>query len=823
MKEKSMGITGMSCAACAVRIEKVLKKLPGIQNVNVNFPMEKVNLVFDENTVNFDEITASVDKIGYGLVSDASDEEPDVSDQVYSVQGMTCASCAARIEKNLAKLDGMSKAEVNYGTEKAEVKFNPKVLRPFQIREAVKKLGYELLEEDAVSDVDEDQKRKEKEFKTLRGKLLLSAFFTAPLFYFAMAPMISFIKLPFPAILNPMQNPLVYALTLFFLTIPAVVAGWRFYTVGLSSLFRLSPNMDSLIAVGTLAAIIYSLVSIFQIIMGNAAAVEQLYFETAGMIITLILLGKTLEMYSKGKASQAIKKLMKLAPGKASIVIDGVEKEIPVKELARGDLIRVKPGERIPVDGTVVEGITSCDEAMLTGESIPVEKTAGDKVIGATLNKHGTILFKAEKVGRETALAQIIKLVEDAQNSKAPIARLADIVAGYFIPAVMGIALISALAWFFAGQSIDFVLTVFTTVLVIACPCALGLATPTAIMVGTGRGAELGLLVKSGPVLESTHDITTVVFDKTGTITTGQPRVKRIVPAMGYTEAAVLKAAASLEKNSEHPLSEAVMNRALETGIAGDLPENFNAVPGMGIEGRVGGQDMLLGNKKLMDLHGVDASELLDDASKLSSSGHTVLFLAINGAFAGLVSCADTLKETARAAVEELDSLKIKTVMLTGDNRKAALAIANEAGITEVFADVLPEGKADVIKSLQERGEKTAMVGDGINDAPALAQAEVGIAIGTGTDVAIESADVVLKRSDILDVPKAIRLSRKTMRIIKQNLFWAFGYNVLGIPIAAGLLFAFGGPLLNPVFAALAMSMSSVSVVSNALRLKRFK
>jgi len=602
-----------------------------------------------------------------------------------------------------------------------------------------------------------------------------------------------------------------------------VVAGNRFYRVGFKTLWHRAPNMDSLIAIGTAAAVLYSLSSTVRIALGNQAAVGELYYETAAVILALILLGKTLEAISKGKTSQAIKKLMGLAPKSAVVLVDGQETEIPIGEVEVGDLVRVRPGEKIPVDGEVVEGYTAVDESMLTGESIPVEKQAGDQVTGASLNKNGSILFRATRVGSDTALAQIIKLVEQAQGSKAPIAQLADVVSGYFVPIVMGIALLAAAAWLITGQSVAFSLTIFTAVLVIACPCALGLATPTAIMVGTGRGAERGVLIKGGAALEETHRVQTIVLDKTGTVTEGAPVVTDVISADGLSPDELLRLAASAERNSEHPLGEAIVRSAAQKGLAVDGLERFQAIPGRGIQARIGSRELLLGNESLMAERGVAVSALAGRSEELAARGRTPMFVAVDGSAAGIIAVADVPKPSSARAIRKLRDMGLEVVMITGDNRRTAQAIAEEVGVDRVLAEVLPQDKAREVRRIQSEGRKVAMVGDGINDAAALAQADIGIAIGSGTDVAIESADIVLMRNDLLDVAAAIQLSKATIRNIKQNLFWAFGYNVLGIPIAAGLLHLFGGPLLNPIFAAAAMSMSSVSVVSNALRLRRFR
>lgn len=580
--------------------------------------------------------------------------------------------------------------------------------------------------------------------------------------------------------------------------------------------------MDSLIAIGTSAAVLYGIYAIYQIWNGHVEYVHDLYVESAGTIIALILLGKYLEAVAKGKTSEAIKKLMGLAPKTATVIQDGREIILPIDEVEPGDIILVKPGEKIPVDGVVVEGRTSVDESMLTGESIPVEKHVGSKVVGASINKNGTIQFRAEKVGKDTVLAQIIRLVEEAQGSKAPIAKMVDIISGYFVPIVIAIAITAGLAWYLSGQSAAFSLTIFTSVLVIACPCALGLATPTAIMVGTGKGAEHGVLIKGGEALETAHKIKTIVFDKTGTLTEGKPVVTDIITAEGADETELLRLSASAEKGSEHPLGEAIIKKAEERNLELLQPENFEALPGRGIRVSIQGRNMLLGNKKLMDEKGVRIT-LQDKSDRLAEEGKTPMFIAIDGELAGIIAVADVLKASSRHAIDVLHKMGIEVVMITGDNKRTAQAIARQAGIDRVLAEVLPQDKADAVRELQEEGRKVAMVGDGINDAPALAQADIGIAIGSGTDVAMESADIVLMRSDLMDVPTAIQLSKQTIRNIKQNLFWAFAYNTAGIPIAAGLLYLFGGPLLNPMIAAAAMAFSSVSVLTNALRLKRFK
>jgi len=758
--------------------------------------------------------------------------------ETLSVGGMTCAACSARVERALRKLEGVESAAVNLATEKATVVYNPRALRLSAIKEAVVKAGYQVLE---ISDdtVDEDKLRKEKQIRILWTKFIVAASLAVPLLYIAMAPMIKWVSLPFPKALAPMRFPLVYGLVQLALVIPIIIAGNRFYIVGFKNLLRRSPNMDSLIAIGTTAAVVYSVYNMLLIAGGNHHAVESLYFETAGVIIALILLGKSLEAVSKGRTSEAIKKLMGLAPKTAIIIENGEEKEIPIKEVMPGDIIVVKPGAKIPVDGVVTEGQSAVDESMLTGESMPVDKKIGDLVYAATINSNGVIRFRAEKVGNETALAQIIKLVKDAQGSKAPIAQLADIVAGYFVPVVCVIALVAGVAWFAAASAgiailpagksaAEFALTIFISVLVIACPCALGLATPTAIMVGTGKGAENGILIKGGEALETAGKIQTIVFDKTGTITEGKPEVTDVITAVGFEENYLLQITASAEKGSEHPLGQAIVREAEKRGLNLPKVSDFKAIPGRGIEAVINGVSVFVGNRKLMDERNISLAEFEAASDKLAGEGKTPMYaafgsLAINGKAAGIVAVADVLKPSSKAAIENLHKMGIEVAMITGDNKKTANAIARQVGIDRVLAEVLPSDKSAEVKKLQKEGRKVAMVGDGINDAPALAQADIGIAIGSGTDVAMESAGIVLMRSDLLDVPTAVNLSKRTIRNIKQNLFWAFGYNVLGIPIAAGVLYLFGGPLLNPVFAAAAMSLSSVSVLSNALRLKRFK
>mgnify|MGYP000849560598 CR=1 FL=1 len=818
MKE-TVKISGMTCAACAKRIEKAVGKLDGVSNASVNFATEKLSIEFDNHSSTMPKIKETIEKVGYGVI-----EEAKSNSVTMPIGGMTCAACAQRIEKALKKTDGVLHASVNFATEKATVEYDSSVTRLSGIKQVIEKTGYKALNIEKENTVDEDKIRKEKEIRTLWIKFIISAAFAAPLLYLAMAPMIPWIKLPIPGFLDPMHYPLAFAVTQIILVTPIIIAGYKFYTVGFKALFQRSPNMDSLIAIGTSAAVLYSLYTTYRIAGGDFDAVhEGLYFESAGVIIALILLGKSLEAVSKGKTSEAIKKLMGLAPKTAIVIHDEKEIEVPIDEVEIGDIILVKPGDKIPVDGEVVEGHTSIDESMLTGESMPIDKNTGDKVYAASINKNGMIKFKATKVGGDTALAQIIKLVEDAQGSKAPIAQMADIVSGYFVPIVVVIAILSFAAWMIAGQTLVFALTIFISILVIACPCALGLATPTAIMVGTGKGAEHGILIKGGEALETTHKINTIVFDKTGTITEGKPEVTDIITASDITKNRLLQIAASGEKGSEHPLGEAIIRGAEKENLEFLKVNNFEAIPGHGIEVDIDGISTLIGNRKLMDERNISLGDLTSDSDRLASEGKTPMYIAMNNKISGIIAVADVVKESSAKAIKKLQSMGIEVAMITGDNRKTAEAIAKQVGIDRVLAEVLPQDKSNEVKKLQAEGKKVSMVGDGINDAPALAQADIGIAIGSGTDVAMESADIVLMRSDLMDVPTAIHLSKSTIRNIKQNLFWAFGYNVAGIPIAAGLLYLFGGPLLNPMFAAAAMSLSSVSVLSNALRLKRFK
>lgn len=814
MENKVFSIDGMTCASCAQTVEKAAQKLPGVKTANVNLATEKMNIQFDSSALTEADIQKAVADAGYTAISNTVKK-------TFNIEGMTCASCAQTIEKATQKLRGVNLSSVNLATEKLVVEYDPGMVNLTDIIKAVMDSGYEAHEEVATADtVDQDKEKKQKEIKSLWNRFLISALFTAPLLYIAMGHLVN---APLPDFINPMMNPEAFAIVQLVLTLPVVAVNSKIYRNGFKALSKGHPNMDSLISLGTSAAFLYGVFATVMIFRGEVAYANELYYETAAVILALIVLGKYLETLTKGKTSEAIKKLMGLAPKTALVVRNGKESEISIDEVVVGDIIVVRPGGKMPVDGVVIEGLTSVDESMLTGESIPVEKSVGDAIIGASINKNGTIRYKATKVGKDTALSQIIKLVEDAQGSKAPIAKMADIISGYFVPIVIAIAILSAIAWYFAGQTGVFALTIAISVLVIACPCALGLATPTAIMIGTGKGAEHGVLFKSGTALETTHKLNTIVFDKTGTITEGKPKVTDIITAEGISETELLTLSASAEKGSEHPLGEAIVNSAEEKGLAFLKTETFNAIPGHGIEVTINGQHLLLGNKKLMDERHIGLGNLASASDALASQGKTPMYIAKDGKIAGIIAVADTVKESSLRAIKKLHKMGIEVAMITGDNKRTAEAIAKQVGIDRVLSEVLPEDKANEVKKLQDEGKKVGMVGDGINDAPALAQADVGIAIGSGTDVAIESADVVLMRSDLMDVPTAVELSKSTIRNIKENLFWAFAYNIFGIPFAMGVVYAFGGPLLSPVIAAAAMSFSSISVLLNALRLKGFQ
>ncbi|MBO0419456.1 copper-translocating P-type ATPase [Vagococcus fluvialis] len=813
--QRVYNIEGMTCASCAQTVEKVVSKVPSVEEASVNLATEKLTVSFDENSANEEAVIKAVDDAGYQVVMPGEHMQ-------YDIDGMTCASCSQKIEKVINKLDGVQSASVNLATEKMVVDFNPSELSSNDIMEAVKNSGYsakESLSQEAQADLDKE--KKEKHIKKMWSRFWQSAVLTVPLLYIAMGEMVG---LPIPEMIHPMVYPERFALLQLALTIPVLIIGRPFFIVGFRALFKGHPNMDSLVALGTSAAALYSLYGTIMVLLGDHHFAMNLYYESAAVILTLITLGKYFEAVSKGKTSEAIKKLMGLAPKTAIVIRDGVETEISVDDVVLGDVIVVKPGDKIPVDGVIVSGTSAVDESMLTGESIPIEKKAGDKVIGASINKNGSFQFEATKVGKDTTLSQIIKLVEDAQGSKAPIAQLADKVSGVFVPIVIVLAILSGVAWYFLGQeSWVFALTITISVLVIACPCALGLATPTAIMVGTGKGAENGVLIKSGDALETTHKIETIVFDKTGTITEGKPVVTDILVTGSLSKDDFLLLAASAEKGSEHPLGEAIVLAAEEKGMSFKEIDHFVAIPGHGIEVEIEEQTFILGNKKLIVEKQIDLLDFEEESNRLAKEGKTPMYIANSHELLGIIAVADTIKESSLKAIKKLHRMGLEVAMLTGDNKRTAEAIAKQVGIDRVLSEVLPEDKANEVKKLQQEGKKVAMVGDGINDAPALAQADIGIAIGSGTDVAMESADIVLMRSDLMDVPTAIELSHATIKNIKENLFWAFLYNTLGIPVAMGLLYLFGGPLLNPMIAGAAMSFSSVSVLLNALRLKRFK
>ena len=804
-------IYGMSCASCAARIEKKIGELNGVREATVNLATEIMKLDYDETVIDSNVVKRKVKDIGY-----EAEPRNQISETKYGVGGMTCASCASKIEKAVEAVPNIEYVNVNLLTETLSIKTSdPTAIS--KIDRVVTNLGYTLYS--VSEEVDREMKKKE-ELNTLWQKFLVSVLFTLPVLYIVGAHMLN---LPLPQFINPMVNPVIFAIVQFLLTIPVIVVSRSYYRIGFTSLLNRQPNMDTLIALGTSAAFIYGVFATVQIILGNYSYTDELYFEAATVILTLITLGKYLEQLTKGKTSDAIKKLMGLVPKTATVIRDGVESSIPLEAVIVGDTIITKPGERLPVDGLIISGQTSVDESMLTGESIPVEKKVGDRVIGSSINKNGFIRYEATHVGNDTTLAQIIKLVEDAQTSKAPIAKLADVISSYFVPIIIIIAIISSLLWLVSGQSILFSLTILISVLVIACPCALGLATPTAIMVGTGKGAENGILIKSGEALETTHRLQTIIFDKTGTITEGKPVVTDIIVAENMDKNFLLFLAASAEKGSEHPLGEAIVQEANKNGIELIQPSAFEALSGLGINATINGLNVSLGNEKFFKRQNIDIKKLKEESDKLASEGKTPMYISNNQTFLGIIAVADTVKQTSAKAVEYLKDIGVNVVMLTGDNKRTATAIAKQVGIENVISEVLPQDKAQHVKQFQENGTKVAMVGDGINDAPALAQADIGIAIGSGTDIALESSDIVLMRDDLQAVPIAIELSKKTILNIKENLFWAFAYNILGVPVAMGVLYLFGGPLLSPIIAGAAMSFSSISVVLNALRLKKFK
>jgi copper-(or silver)-translocating P-type ATPase len=789
----------MSCAACAARIEKGLSRLDGVKSANVNLSLERATVEYDDSVTNRDELEKVVTKLGYSVIKEKATKKA-----VLNVRGMTCASCAARIEKKLLRTDGVTTAAVNLATEKATVEYDPAKIKVSDIIKAIESLGYKAEREEEVT-YDAEREQREREIRNLKYSLIASIILTSPLLLSMIFSMfgidIAFLHNPYfqLAIATPVQ----------------FIIGFRFYKHAYFALRSKSANMDVLIAMGTSAAYFYSLYNVFFGQMNGMGGMGNLYFEASAVIITLILLGKYLETAAKGRTSDAIKKLMKLQAKTARVIRNGVEEDIPLEEVEEGDIIVVRPGEKVPVDGKIIEGSSSIDESMLTGESIPVEKGVGDICIGSTINKFGTFKFEATKVGKDTVLAQIVKMVEEAQGSKAPIQKIADKVSGIFVPAVIGISIITLIGWLIATGDVTKALISAVSVLVIACPCSLGLATPTAIMVGTGKGAENGILIKGGEYLETAYKINAVVFDKTGTITNGEPEVTDIISLGNLTEIEILKFASASEKKSEHPLGAAIFEYGKKELSDIPDPEKFEAIPGRGVKAVVSGREVLLGTRKLMSEHNISLADTEKTLESLEDDGKTAMLMAVDGALEAVIAVADTIKAHSKTAIDELADMGISVYMITGDNERTANAVASKAGIKDVLAEVLPENKAAEVEKLRKSGKITAMVGDGINDAPALATADIGMAIGTGTDVAIEAADITLMSGDLRTVPAAVRLSRKTMRKIKQNLFWAFFYNAIGIPFAA-----FG--FLNPMIAGAAMAFSSVSVVTNSLTLKRY-
>jgi len=811
-------ITGMTCTSCVGGIEGTLNNNENIINAQINFATESANVEFDESKISKQEIFEIIKKMGYNPV------DTSLTSIEFKVVGMSSPHCAGVVKSALENLNGVERVVTIFATGMASLEYDSSKVKVTDLKNVVDEAGYQAVITFAGEDpFEKEQKIKKKELSTLKKKLFVSAGFVILILYLAMVDLINK-SLIFP-FLNPDIYPLRFAVAQLVLSIPVIFSGYKFYTVGFRNLFKRTPNMDSLIALGTSAAYIYSVFAVYNIYIGNIVFVKSLYFETAGVIIILILLGKYLESIARNKTSDAIEELLKLEAKSAIVIRDTKETKVLIEELEVGDIIVVKPGEKIPVDGKIIKGKTIIDESMITGESIPVEKNYGDNVIGATINKSGSIQFKATKIGKDTALAQIIKLIKEAQGSKASIARLADIVSEYFTWTVLGISVLSFLVWYFLGYGFSFALTILITVLIIACPCALGLATPTSIMVGTGLGAKNGILIKSAESLEMMNKVNAIVLDKTGTITKGKPELTKIISFSNKNESELLKIASSIEKNSSHPLAESIINYADEKKVDYDLIEEFEEISGHGVVGKLNSSKILFGNRKLMEDFNIDYNNYLDKVEDLESKGNTVMFLVENNKLLGVICVADRIKESSKNAILEFSKQNIEVYMITGDNKLTANAIARQVGIKEenVFAQVLPEFKANYIKKLQGDKKIVAMVGDGINDAPALTQANIGLAIGAGTDVAIESADIVLMKSDLLDVIKAINLSKSTLKNIKQNLFLSFVYNGLGIPIAAGVLYPFIGLLLSPMIGAGAMSLSSISVLLNALRLKRLK
>ena len=809
LERVDLPVTGMSCAACAARIEKGLASVDGVSQARVNFAAEKATVFFDRNATDLPRLIEKVKDLGYGTK---------VERVILPIRGMSCAACVSKVEKALRSLKGVTQADVNFATERASVEYLPGEVTLGDLTRVVRDAGYEVLEVAEEDLVEKEKLAREKDLSRLKWKFMAGLLFLLPI-------LLLMYGAPFFERVGLSRNANFFLQ--FLLATPVQFwVGLQFYAGFWKATKNRTSDMNTLIAVGTSAAYLYSLIVTFapHWIMVKGLMVD-VYFDTSAAIIVLILLGRYLEARAKGKTSEAIKKLMGLQPKTARVIRGGEEQDIPLRDVVPGDIVVVRPGEKIPVDGVVKEGYSSVDESMVTGESIPVEKRTGDRTIGATINKTGTFRFEATRVGKQTVLSQIIRLVQEAQGSKPPIARMADVIASYFVPVVIGIAAATFLIWYFWGPhpSLTYAFLNFVAVLIIACPCSLGLATPTSIMVGTGKGAENGILIRGAEALETAHQLTTIVLDKTGTLTKGEPSVTDIVESGKMSGKEILRIAASAERGSEHPLGEAIVKKAKEEGLSLADASEFHAMAGHGIEVTVDAKRVLLGNRRLMDERTVSLNGLSRRAEQLSREGKTPVFLAVDGEIVGLISVADTLKEGSRKAVEAFHRMGLEVVMLTGDNRPTAEAIAKQAGIDRVLAEVLPERKAEEVKRLQSEGKRVGMVGDGINDAPALAQADVGIAIGTGTDVAMEASDITLIGGDLKGVITAIALSRATIRNIKQNLFWAFAYNTILIPVAAGVLFPFFGILLNPIFAAGAMAFSSVTVVSNALRLRRFK
>ncbi len=814
MKKSTIPIIGMHCASCAVNIERKLKKLQGVANANVNYATNKATVEFDENKVTHGNFKETIESLGYG--ADIPEESPKkgITRLYLHVIGMNSLHCANIVENALKKIEGVQHIELNFALEKAVVDYDKEKTDFSKIKKATVVTGYDAEPIELGEEIDKEKIAREKEINELKMRITYSALLTLPVLMLALPEMLKgILNFEYPEFLMKYS-----AIIQFLFATPVMYINRDFFIRGFRGLINRMPGMDSLVALGVGTAYVYSIAVGFNFIKGS------MYYETAALLITFIVLGKYLEAVAKGKTSEAIKRLIGLQPKTALVVRNRKEMEIPIKEVIVGDMIIIKPGDKIPVDGLVIDGVSSVDESMITGESMPVHKRKGDIVIGATINRTGSFKFKATKIGSDTMIAQIIKLVEDAQGSKAPIQRLVDAVAGYFVQVVILLGLLSFGYWYFiAGQTFLFAITILVSTLVIACPCAMGLATPTAIMLGTGKGAENGVLIKNAESLELLHQVKTVVFDKTGTITKGEAIVTDVFGER-LSSAEILVLAGSAENNSEHHLAQAIVKKAKNLKIKLSEPTSFNAIPGHGIEAVVDEIEILVGNMELMKKKNVKIKEeIVKKMHELEIAGKTVVIVAANNKVAGIVAIADTIKEHSKEAIEKLHQMGYETAMITGDNERTAQAIAKQVRIDRVLAHVLPEDKAEEIKRLQEGGKKVAFVGDGINDAPALARADVGIAIGAGTDVAIESGGIVLVKSDLRDIVTALQLSRYTMKKIKQNLFWAFAYNTIGIPIAMGILYPFTGFLLSPVIAGAAMAFSSVSVVSNSLLMRSFK